>query len=263
MHRRRVLFVAALVAQIELVTTAVAMAVVAIVVGLLAATSLQLPPGIRSVFVQSLGTLFTAPFAIFTFQVIRALQRPRPRGLRADRQTCRDLLATISETAGRTGLRSPNRILISAGFETVVIADRPRGYELVIGLPVLDVLDHEEFDARIAVALRRSFGGDPVTARAYRMAMRLVALFENPTATLSAPKGVALRIAAVCMNALELPAVLPEREAYARDEVERSAGAATLHRALLPPRSTRNTRRPRSGLVLSRATPRILSRRMS
>jgi len=235
MHRRRVLLVAALVAQIELVTAVVALTVVALLVSLLAAVSLQLPPGIRSVFVQSLGVLFAAPFLVFVFQVIRALQRPHPTGLRADSRMSRDLMATINRTARHIGLQGPDSVLISAGFETVVIANRPRGYRLVIGLPILDVLDGDEFAARIAVGLHRSFGGDPITARAYRMAMRLAALFESPPATLSAPRGVALRIAVACMNALDLPAVLAEREAHARGDVERSVGIAKLERALLRP----------------------------
>jgi hypothetical protein len=235
MHRRRVLVVAALVAQIELVIAVIVMAIVLLVVSLLSAASLQLPPGLRSGFVGSLGALFAVPFAGFAFQIARALRRPRPAGLRADRQTCRDLLAAIDDVARLAGARAPAHVLIGAGFETVVIADGPRGYTLLIGLPVLDVLNADELRTRLSIALWRSFGGDPVSARAHRMAGRLASVLENAPPNARAPTRIALAISAACMNALDLSAVVPEREAYARREAERISGITMVRRALLRP----------------------------
>jgi hypothetical protein len=235
MHRRRVLIVAALVAQIELVVAAVAMTIVALVVTVIGVASLQLPLAVRSLFVGSLGAIFIGPFAVFVFQLVRALRRPRPSGFRADPRTCRDLLAAISETTRLVGTRTPDGVFITAGFETVVIADGPRGYSLVIGLPVLDVLDDAETRTRISVSLWRAFGGDPVTARAYRMGARLASILEAASPTGGTPTGVALRIAVAGMKALDLSTVLPEREAYARREAERTSGITKLRRALLRP----------------------------
>ena len=54
-------------------------------------------------------------------------------------------------------------------FDIVLSLSRD-SYDMLIGLPWMDVLDGDELRARVAMTLARTFGGDPLEARAARAA---------------------------------------------------------------------------------------------
>ena len=220
MNRRRLAL--ALARSAPLIVVGVAILVLGSVVGVLFLAAGQLHPVLRSIFVGSLTGFFVLPFGLLVVQVLRDLRAPSLANgaVIIERARARRLFEAVAAGASHLGLGEPRNLWISSGFEITAVA-RGRRYELVIGLPVLDVVDERELKALTAFELALSFSGDPVAAGAYRAGRRLAAIAGGFSNRSGVAPSIAIIVAAGCAALLDLPAVAKERLAFAQREASR------------------------------------------
>jgi len=219
-NRRRLAL--ALARSAPLIVVGVAILVLGSVVAVLFLAAGQLHPVLRSIFVGSLTGFFVLPFGLLVVQVLRDLRAPSLANgaVIIERARARRLFEAVAAGASHLGLGEPRNLWISSGFEITAVA-RGRRYELVIGLPVLDVVDERELKALIAFELALSFSGDPVAAGAYRAGRRLAAIAGGFSNRSGVAPSIAIIVAAGCAALLDLPAVAKERLAFAQREASR------------------------------------------
>ena len=199
---------------------------------LLAAT--QLPTGVRTSFVAVLSGTFIVPFSYKVFQIYRAMRRPdlRAHSVRVDREVAGRLYALVEETARALGARPPSTISIAMSFESTVVPGRD-GYDLVLGIGLLETLSPSHLRALLATVVARWFTGDRLTARAFQCAARWSAVLTwgIESANAGGANGAAV-IAAGYLKLLDFEAVGSQREAHAREAARAIAEPRALESAL-------------------------------
>lgn len=235
MNRRR-LAIATTVAEWG-VPLSLAMLVVlfAVITGPILWITVQLPvsQGARVAFGANFLILFVSQYGRFAVQTARALRRPRLQdsAFRVERGAAAALYRVVDEVARDLGVRPPRSIWLAAGFECAVRADG-RAYDLVLGVPLLDLLNVDELRAAVATDTARSFGGDPITARAYRALLFWSDVIRHAQAT--DDRAGALLGAGLFGRWLD-PRTVLEREAYARNAAAKIHGADEVTVALARP----------------------------
>ena len=222
MNRRRLALALALARGAPLVVVGVAIVALGVVVALLLLAGGQLHPVLRSFFVGSLTGFFVLPFGTLVVQVLRELRAPSlaNRAVLVERKHAERLFAAVAAGASQLGLREPRSLWLSPGFETTAVARGGR-YDLVIGLPVLDVVGETELKALIAMELALSFSGDPLLAGAYRAGRRLADMAAGFSTGSGVATSVAMIVAAKCASLLDLSAIAKERQGFAQREASR------------------------------------------
>src|SRR6266542_80971 len=200
MDRRRLVLATYLAEGARPLTVVICVAIFVAVFGLVSLASQVLQAGVRSPFVWLLTGVFVVPYAVKVAQIFRALRPPslKSRGVRVER----------------------------AGAE--------RFYALVIGLALLDAVSPRELRALVATAVARAFTGDRITARAYRTAIRWIAMLTPDLADpYAGGANVAAVVAAGCLRALNAQHVVESREQHARKEAGRIASPADVSAGLV------------------------------
>ncbi len=235
MDRRRLVLATYLAEAARLLTVVVCVAIFATVFGLVSLASQVLQAGVRSAFVWLLIGVFVVPYAVKVAQIFRALRPPslKSRGMRVERATAERLYALVEEVTGKLGMPPPNVLWIAMSFDLSVVPVR-RGYVLVIGLALLDVVSPTELRALVATAVARAFRGDKITARAYRTAIRWIAMLTPGLADpYAGGANVAALVAVGCLRALDAQRLVASREQHARKEAERIASPAEVSAGLV------------------------------
>ena len=236
MSRRRLLLAILLTDRARLLAALAFVAFFFLVVGIVAFAASLLPFRSGPSLAIPLVIFFGLPYGAIVFETLTSLRRSalRNRAIRIGDDAAGALGAFVAETARRVNAPAPKRVWVGQGFDLNVVP-HGRDYDLLIGLAVLDVLTVDEFGALLSLTLTRSFGGDSLTARAYRRIQGWidVALVEKKGVNIGA--GVAKLIAFGCIGFLQADAIVSSREARARAETTRLWGAATLDAAMLRP----------------------------
>jgi hypothetical protein len=232
--KRRLVLALALARGGPLIVVAVALVTLAIVMALLVLAAAQLPSRLAATFVASLTAFFLLPFGILVVQILRALRAPSlaNRAVLLERTRAPHLFERVAACAAQLRLREPRSLWISSGFEVTAVASAGR-YDLVIGLPLLDLVDENELDALVAMELALSFAGDPLLARAYRAGRRLADLAAGITTRSGLARSIALIVAYWCSSLLDLRAIAKERNQFAQREAGRLATGASVAEARL------------------------------
>ena len=236
MSRRRLVLAILLTDRARLLAALVFVAFFFLVVGIVAFAAALLPFGSGPSLAIPIVIFFGLPYGAIVFETLTSLRRSslRHRAIRITDDAAGALAVFVTDTARRASAPVPKRIWVSHGFDLSVVP-HGRDYDLLIGLAVLDVLTADELGALLALTLARSFGGDSLTAGAYRRIQGWidVALVERTGVNIGA--GVAKAIALGCIGFLHADAIISSREARARAETSRLWGAATLDAAMLRP----------------------------
>ena len=196
--------------------------------------SAQVSAGNANALVVLLVGVSALPYALFLVEVLRNLQRSPldRRAARIDRGLDDGLRAMVGQVAELVGVQAPHGVWVSSGFEMSCVPAR-KGYDLVIGLALLDILDVTELRASVALLLARSFTGDELTARAFRSIHQWFDVVTAGSAGASAAARLAKIVALRLVEMLDPEMIVAAREAPARSEASRVAGGANLSVALL------------------------------
>ena len=207
-----------------------------LVVGIVAFAASLLPFGSGPSLAIPLVIFFGLPYGAIVFETLKSVRRSRlsDRAICIGPDAAGALVTFIADTALRAAAPPPKRIWVSHGFDLSVVP-HARAYDLLVGLSILDVLTTNEFGALVSLTLARSFGDDPLTARAYRRLQGWVDVALARPTGISVGAGVAKAIALGSMVLLQGEAVVAAREKHARSEAGRLWGAATLDGAMLRP----------------------------
>ncbi len=236
MSRRRLVLAILLTDRARLLAALVFVTFFFLVVGIVASAAALLPFGSGPSLAIPVVIFFGLPYGAIVFETLTSLRRSslRHRAIRITDDAAGALGVFVADTARRASAPVPKRIWVSHGFDLSVVP-HGRDYDLLIGLAVLDVLTADELGALLALTLARSFGGDSLTAGAYRRIQGWidVALVERTGLNIGA--GVAKAIALGCIGFLQADIIVSSREARARAETSRLWGAATLDAAMLRP----------------------------
>jgi len=211
-----------------------AAAVFLAVVGLAFLTSTQVSAGNANALVVLLIGVFALPYGLFVVQLFGGLRSRRldERAARIDRGPGDGLHAMVGQVAELMGIQAPRSIWVSSGFELSCVGAR-NGYDVVLGLALLDVLNVTELRASVALLLARSFAGNELTARAFRSMQRWFDVVIADSAGNNAAGGLAKIVALRLVEMLGPETIVAERETAARSEAGRIAGEANLSMALL------------------------------
>lgn len=233
MARRRLLLVTAVAEHAAPLSIFVLAAIGVAVVGGVTFVVLLIPAslGPRVGFLLNFGLFFAVQYGVLVFRTARALPlRPlKEHYVRLQRSMAPALYALADDVSRSLAVPAPAAIWLAPAFESS-IRTRPRAYDLVLGLPLLDTLAADELRARIALVLARSFGGEPLTARAYRVALRWAEVFART----AHGAGFERTIAAICLAGFR-PSLFEDRERRARDEARLRFGADAVAAAIARP----------------------------
>jgi hypothetical protein len=234
MDRRRLAIATYVAESGRPLTLIIGVAMFLAVVGLALLAATQLPTGVRTSFVAALSGTFIVPFSYKVFQIYRAMRQPdfKAHSVGVDRAVGGRLYALVEETARALGVRAPSGIRMTMTFEYTVVARRD-GYELVLGIGLLDALSPTELRALLATVIARHFTGDRLTARAFRCAARWATVLSSGVGSPNAggANGAAV-IAAGYMRLLDVEALASDREAHGREAARAVATPRDLESAL-------------------------------
>jgi len=199
---------------------------------------LTLGPKVTVILLWTLGIL--PAYARFCFAAWRRLlaRPPRDRSTLVARGAAPALYSLVEDVARSLGTPAPANLRLSSDFDVVVVSSGAR-YELVLGLPLLDVLDRDELRAIVAYEMARAYGGDKSDARVFRAIARWVELIPRGTPSARDVLLVfdyAQLVAAVAILLLPRSEIALElRNERGRAEAGRLFGSAVLAGALLRP----------------------------
>jgi len=234
MDRRRLAITTAVAENGRPLTLIAGVAMFFAVMGLALLAATQLPTGVQTSFVAALSGTFIVPFSYKVFQIYRAMRRPDLAGhsVRADREVAGRLYTLVEETARALGVRGPSAIWMTMAFDCTLMPRRD-GYDLVLGIGLLDALSPTELRALLATVIARWFTGDRLTARAFRCATRWALVLTSGIESRNAggANGAAV-IAAGYLRLLDLEALGSQREAHAREAASEIAAPRDLTSAL-------------------------------
>src|SRR5258706_4201932 len=192
---------------------------------------------------QTVGTkvffavlLFSLSLPSYTFFVLRSARSLRRRPLRdgalqLTREAAPALYALVDDVARELELPRPASVGVTATFATQLVSNGDR-YELLLGLPLMDVVESDELRARVAIEVARAYGPDGLEARAMRAMMRWAEYFLAPHT--AADFGFAQVVAAVCLR--WFPQELVERRnTRGRDEARRLVDGSSFAGSVLRP----------------------------
>ncbi len=235
MDRRRLVLATYLAEGARPLSVVICIAIFAAVFGLVSLASQVLEAGVRRPFVWLLTGVFVVPYAVKVAQIFRALRPPslKSRGVRVERAGAERLYALVEEATGKLSVPPPDVLWIAMSFDLGVVPMRG-GYALVIGLALLDAVSPRELRALVATAVARAFTGDRITARAYRTAIRWIAMLTPDLADpYAGGANVAAVVAAGCLRALNAQHLVESREQHARKEAGRIASPADVSAGLV------------------------------
>ena len=236
MSRRRLVLAILLADRARLFAALAFVAFFFLVIGIVAFAAALLPFGSGPSLAIPLVIFFGLPYGAIVFETLTSLRRSalRDRAIHINDDAAGPLGGFVTETARRVSAPFPKRIWVSHGFDLSVVP-RGRDYDLLIGLALLDVLTADEFGALLSLSLARSFGGDSLTARAYRRIQGWIDVALAEPKGISIGAGIAKLVALACLGFLRADVIILSREERARAETSRLCGVATLDAAMLRP----------------------------
>src|SRR5881296_1041906 len=203
MSRRRLVLAILLADRARLFAALAFVAFFFLVIGIVAFAAALLPFGSGPSLAIPLVIFFGLPYGAIVFETLTSLRRSalRDRAIHINDDAAGPLGGFVTETARRVSAPLPKRIWVSHGFDLSVVP-RGRDYDLLIGLALLDVLTADEFGALLSLSLARSFGGDSLTARAYRRIQGWIDVALAEPKGISIGAGIAKVVALACLGFL-------------------------------------------------------------
>src|SRR4051812_25110914 len=230
MGRRRLAIATVLAESAAVLSVGIALVLGLLLTGAILFIGVLLPTslGTKVSFLTLVFVLWMPTYVLGLAGAVRGLRRrpQRDRAYPLVRDDAPALHALVDEVARAVHVTPPRALRLTTAFDLALSLSRG-GYELLVGVPLMDVLDADELRARVAMALTRAFGGDPLEARAVRAMTR-----SAETVAGANEWGFAQVVAATSLN-LFSQAIIDTREKRARDEATRLFGATTTSSAVM------------------------------